>query len=89
MQQRDKFKQTVCHNNGITLIVIPYWWDKSIQSVAATIQAVRPDIHLPHDLLGGNVISTIMPVQQQHTLSLKYYGKLATIPPASLVPLGW
>ena len=29
---------------GITLLQIPYWWDKKIASLRATIAKVRPDI---------------------------------------------
>lgn len=29
---------------GITLIEVPYWWDKSISSLVATIYHYRPDL---------------------------------------------
>jgi hypothetical protein len=29
---------------GITLIPIPFWWDRSSSSLAATIQLCRPDV---------------------------------------------
>jgi len=53
-KQRDQFKQEICQKNGITLIVIPYWWDKSIESLAQTIRLLRPDIPLPEYLLQKN-----------------------------------
>jgi len=46
-QQRDKLKKLHCQEEGITLIVIPYWWDKTIDSVIQTIHQLRPDIDLP------------------------------------------
>ncbi len=44
IQKRDKFKQFICEKNGITMIVIPYWWNKSIDTVSYLIHSVRPDI---------------------------------------------
>jgi len=59
-QQRDQLKQELASKSGITLIVIPCWWDKQIErycflindlissflifSLAATIQVHRPDL---------------------------------------------
>jgi hypothetical protein len=53
-QQRDKEKREVCQQKGITLIEIPYWWDKKTSSVIATIQQHRPD--LIRDRIGGDPI---------------------------------
>lgn len=39
--QRDMEKKTACSDAGITLIEIPYWWDETISSLAATIQKFR------------------------------------------------
>ncbi len=44
VQHRDKQKRLICHSNGITLIVIPFWWDHTIESLAQTIHQTRPDI---------------------------------------------
>jgi hypothetical protein len=41
--------------SGITLITIPYWWDKKFESLAATIHARRPD------LFDGTPIGTPIP----------------------------
>ena len=43
-QQRDKQKEISCKENSITLIRIPYWWDQSRDSLAATIHKYRPDL---------------------------------------------
>ncbi len=61
VQQNDQVKRQICDNNGITLLVIPYWWDKTKESLAQTLHAVRPDISLPAALLKGDVISSIVP----------------------------
>ncbi len=46
VQQRDHLKQVICATNGITLLVIPYWWNKSIEVVLHGIAALRPDLDL-------------------------------------------
>ncbi len=43
-QECDLFKVKICHDEGITLIAVPYWWDKKVSSLKATIQQVRPDL---------------------------------------------
>jgi hypothetical protein len=40
----DAQKQILCKEAGITLIEVPYWWDRSPLSLAATIQLHRPDL---------------------------------------------
>lgn len=42
--QRDEEKRNACENANITLIEVPYWWDFSKSSLAATILKKRPDI---------------------------------------------
>jgi len=46
---RDKEKQDVCKEAGVTLIEIPYWWNFSRDSLAATIYTVRPDLPIFED----------------------------------------
>jgi hypothetical protein len=54
--QRDKEKRSACSEEGITLIEVPYWWDKSIASLAATIQQQRSGL-IDHKLnLSGEAI---------------------------------
>jgi hypothetical protein len=36
-QERDVEKKQKCHEMGITLVMIPYWWDKQISTLKATI----------------------------------------------------
>ena len=38
-QQRDKEKKLLCNKFGINLIVIPYWWDNTIDSLQDTINS--------------------------------------------------
>lgn len=50
-QERDREKRLTCHNNGICLIEVPYWWDQHITSLAATLHQRRQDIPLPEHVL--------------------------------------
>jgi ATP-dependent DNA ligase len=40
----DSLKVSLCKQKGITLIAIPYWWDKQFPSLTATIYSHRPDL---------------------------------------------
>jgi hypothetical protein len=59
-----------CRELGITLIQIPYWWDKKKWSLIATIHQHRPDIIAKPTM--GIPISMERPIpkkssNQQHT----------------------
>ena len=41
---QDNFKENSCKSLGISLVKIPYWWDRKVSSLAATLCAVRPDL---------------------------------------------
>ncbi len=56
VQQRDQQKRALCDKYGITLIVVPFWWDNTTESVAQTIHLARPDIPLRRSLLRGDAI---------------------------------
>jgi len=45
-QKRDREKKKICEEKGITLIEIPFWWDRKKDSLIATIQNYRPDLVL-------------------------------------------
>lgn len=40
---------------GITLVQIPYWWDRTYESLASTIYSRRPDL-FPDEIPQGNPI---------------------------------
>eukprot|EP01114_Cavostelium_apophysatum_P005030 TRINITY_DN1558_c0_g1_i1.p1 TRINITY_DN1558_c0_g1~~TRINITY_DN1558_c0_g1_i1.p1 ORF type:complete len:545 (+),score=133.12 TRINITY_DN1558_c0_g1_i1:262-1896(+) len=46
---RDKEKVDLCLQVGITLVQVPYWWNGSKSSLAATINVLRPELHLKVD----------------------------------------
>jgi hypothetical protein len=41
---RDSQKLTFLKEKGITLIEVPYWWDRKYDSLQATIYNQRPDL---------------------------------------------
>eukprot|EP01114_Cavostelium_apophysatum_P017306 TRINITY_DN5113_c0_g2_i1.p1 TRINITY_DN5113_c0_g2~~TRINITY_DN5113_c0_g2_i1.p1 ORF type:complete len:393 (-),score=65.41 TRINITY_DN5113_c0_g2_i1:145-1323(-) len=43
-QRMDKTKRQGLTACGVTLLQIPFWWDRSAESLAATIVAKRPDL---------------------------------------------
>jgi hypothetical protein len=45
-QRRDRAKRNFASQFGITVISIPFWWDRSSNSLASTIEYYRPDINL-------------------------------------------
>jgi hypothetical protein len=43
---KDKVKRAVCSSAGVSLIEIPYWWDRTLDSLLTSILKVRPDVQL-------------------------------------------
>lgn len=44
VQERDNLKQVLCEKANITLIEVPYWWEGSVDTLAATIRQQRPEL---------------------------------------------
>lgn len=59
-QERDIQKHLACTQKGITLIEIPYWWDNSKDSLAATINLHQPGLISPQ-MSGGLPIPSAPP----------------------------
>ena len=62
-KERDKEKRILCKEKEITLIEIPYWWDKQISSLAATIQNERNDLLTSYPITKD--MQPIVSIQQQ------------------------
>jgi hypothetical protein len=43
-QRRDQLKRKFAAQLGLTLIPIPFWWDKSSSSLTSTLHYYRPDL---------------------------------------------
>jgi hypothetical protein len=43
-RQQDINKRNLCKESGITLIEVPYWWDRKRSSLLATIRTQRPEL---------------------------------------------
>jgi len=50
-QRRDRQKLRLCKLKGITLVYVPYWWDRTESSLRATIAQQRPDLNLLDPIL--------------------------------------
>jgi len=59
--ERDSFKKTSACTHGICFLTIPYWWDGTISSLAATLH-----LHFPllFPLSQGSPISTEIPINK-------------------------
>jgi hypothetical protein len=66
-QRADNIKREFAAKLGITLISIPFWWDKSLTSLAATIYSHRPDLSL------DGLTSGVVPVKMPNKLQNKFY----------------
>jgi hypothetical protein len=75
-----KFSQ----EEGISLITIPFWWDKSLSSLAATIHQQRPDL-VPS--AQGSPIPLEMPKQYQ--VPTKYSPNVPQKYHDNVDPTGW
>jgi hypothetical protein len=58
-QRADQIKRNFASQMGITLISIPFWWDKSPNSLASTIRLYRPDINISGISVAEPIPSTI------------------------------
>jgi hypothetical protein len=85
-QRADQAKHAFATNYGITVISIPFWWDKSPKSLAATILQHRPDIHISENLLGTPIPSEMPSKFKAH---LKYNPNTPMEYDDRVNPTGW
>jgi hypothetical protein len=85
-QQRDRVKMDFAKRMGITLIPIPFWWDRSAGSLAATILNYRLDLIDP--TLAGSVIPSTMPVITTPTKP-EFILNAAQLYDDKIDPTGW
>src|SRR5690349_11564564 len=58
-QSADQIKRQFAGEMGITLISIPFWWDKLPNSLIGTIQLHRPDIYFGNLDVGDPIPSEL------------------------------
>jgi hypothetical protein len=85
-QRNDILKRQYALNAGITLVTVPFWWDKSPASLAATIRRSRPDL-VQLDHLNGTPIPTKMP--EQRNPQFHYEPNIPQEYANELDPTGW
>jgi hypothetical protein len=83
-QKADELKRQFAAKVGITLIPIPFWWDKLPASLASTLQLYRPD-------LGIQAKSAIVPLDmpQKFIKLAKYVPNSAAEYKEQVDPKGW
>ncbi len=65
VQHRDRAKKLICETAGINLLVIPYWWNNTIESVAHLIHMIRPDIPIDQKFIRNDPIPVEIPRKYQ------------------------
>jgi hypothetical protein len=68
-QRIDQAKRNFAAQCGITLISVPFWWDKSSNSLAATIEYFRPDIKLQ------DLAKDVMPIPMEMPQRFRKHNK--------------
>lgn len=65
-QSRDSEKQRLCEQHGITLITIPYWWDRTEASVIDAIEQKRPELFAGHRGYHHSMLDVTQCAQHHH-----------------------
>jgi hypothetical protein len=79
-QKRDQEKKLACHQSGILLVPVPYWWDCKVITLAATIKHLRPDV-----ILALAVPEDAQPIPPQDPQFQKQVDKVNTDPAAFVI----
>eukprot|EP00026_Physarum_polycephalum_P000419 Phypoly_transcript_00420.p1 GENE.Phypoly_transcript_00420~~Phypoly_transcript_00420.p1 ORF type:complete len:1013 (+),score=147.72 Phypoly_transcript_00420:21-3059(+) len=61
VQRRDDFKFKIAKEKGVSLVIVPCWWDGKLESLIASIHQIRPDILRNFDKKGAAPISKEIP----------------------------
>eukprot|EP00026_Physarum_polycephalum_P003033 Phypoly_transcript_03042.p1 GENE.Phypoly_transcript_03042~~Phypoly_transcript_03042.p1 ORF type:complete len:819 (-),score=106.58 Phypoly_transcript_03042:30-2486(-) len=94
LQKRDYAKKVIAEKKGITLLVIPCWWDGKTESIVSTIKFYRKDL-LPDYKDKFLPIPNIPPPGYFYDFQgmvVPGIGDLmcsSSIPPSTIVPASW
>jgi hypothetical protein len=58
---------------GITLIRVPYWWDRKSESLASTIYVQRPDLITAKPTESSPIPSSAPKIEQQNPTESKIH----------------
>jgi hypothetical protein len=86
-QLADQIKRKYARAKGITLIPVPFWWDKSSSTLAATIRYYRPDFAFPAIPPAEPRIAVKIPVEANKPFH--YIPKFPTDYNEQTDPTGW
>ena len=76
---KDEEKIKACEQNGFLIVVIPFWWDRRIESLSETIRKTKfPNIPMRN----GDAISNIIP----RSLSGNWWNRRHANPPPTFPP---
>ncbi len=96
IKQLDQKKRIFCESYGITLLVVPYWWNHKADSIAGTLHLARPDLPIDRSML-GTPISTMVPkktrqstivVRKADFIVVPYYPQKMVESPSGLEATG-
>ena len=89
-KKRDLNKDEICKEHGITLIKVPYWWDRKTSSLAATIYNVRPDLVTKPEGSPIPLNPPAEPLVDAKTISTKkLFMKATDWDKSNMEPKGW
>jgi len=83
-RRRDEEKRRLCEANGIRLVTVPFWWDKTAESLAATLHDQLPSLlqsypgneELIRKIESGAVVA--IPAEMPGEIRMKNEQKAAT-----------
>lgn len=87
-QQRDREKIEACRKHGVTLVIVPYWWDKKKESLVKTIKQLRPDTSFSSSPSSATSSPFVTPFSSQSTTNASDWdeGMSSVLPIPSLPP---
>jgi hypothetical protein len=78
----------ICKQVGMTLISVPFWWDKNEASLIATIRSIRQDLAQMLPDSTASIIPEHMPME--HSNRKETYAPLVFTPyKSSIDPTSW